>query len=377
MKKSILLIPFWIINLTAALSQSKLNIHYACSYYGEKNPTNVYTFTSDNDAQSALKMITDASGLSANFRLVAANVPNAAAVIFNNQRYILYNQTFMYNISQKINYWASISILAHEVGHHLNGHSLIPGGSRPGLELEADKFSGFILGRLGATLSEAQSAINNLISESGSLTHPGRSARLAAIANGWYQNTSNRNTLNASTSIQNLRPIDISGTNSLLPKLYYKKIKADIYTKYDLELSSNGYKFKDDEYTLILLKDLHRDYHDCKNPSVLILYMNQYQKYFYTTQYENDPINTNILLETKFETPAPYMQICGVCFSAGYYKGVRLKTTKKNGINGQTAYRNGVYGVENYYENNITLWNMEYADFRDASKMIPKPAFND
>ena len=101
-KKSVLIATFFILKITSVSSQEKLNINYACSYYGEKNPTSVYAFTSDNEAQSALRMITDASGLSTNFKLVAANVPNAAAVIFNNQRYILYNQTFMYNISQRI-----------------------------------------------------------------------------------------------------------------------------------------------------------------------------------------------------------------------------------------------------------------------------------
>ena len=184
-KKSILLASLFILQMSSVFSQEKLNISNTCTYYGEKTASSVYTFASDIEAVSALKLITDASGLSQNFTLLAADIPNAAAVILYNKRYILYNQAFMYNIRQRINYWASISILAHEVGHHLNGHSLSPGGSRPILELEADKFSGFILGRLGATLEQAQSAISNLASISGSLTHPGRSARLSALTNGW------------------------------------------------------------------------------------------------------------------------------------------------------------------------------------------------
>jgi tetratricopeptide (TPR) repeat protein len=201
MNKKLLLISFLFFSLFNVYCQNKINIGKSCSYYGEKVPMEAYTFSSDNESKAALKLISDASGLSPNFTLVAGNVPNACAtMIFNEntkelERYIIYNQTFMYNITQKINYWASISILAHEVGHHLNGHSLIPGGSRPSLELEADKFSGFILAKLGATLDDAQSAINSLVSEQGSVTHPPKSARLAAIANGWYQNSSSeRNT---------------------------------------------------------------------------------------------------------------------------------------------------------------------------------------
>ena len=38
-----------------------------------------------------------------------------------------------------------MTLLAHEVGHHLNGHTIHRGGSTPELELEADEFAGFIL----------------------------------------------------------------------------------------------------------------------------------------------------------------------------------------------------------------------------------------
>lgn len=173
-------------------SQTQIKLGDICSYYGEKTPGIVYVFNSDDDASAALRLITDVSGISPNFKMLAANIPNAAATIMYNpetkelDRYILYNQTFMYRITQNLNYWASLSILAHEVGHHLNGHSLKSGGSRPTLELEADKYAGSTLARLGASLVEAQSAINSLVSEEGSFTHPGKSARLAAIASGWY-----------------------------------------------------------------------------------------------------------------------------------------------------------------------------------------------
>jgi hypothetical protein len=190
-KKLTLLTVVLILNVTITYTQEKLILSNTCSFYGEKTPYSVYTFTSDKKALTALKLITDASGISQNFTLLAADIPNAAAVIMYNKRYILYNQTFIYNISQRINYWASLSILAHEVGHHLNGHSLIPGGSRPSLELEADMFSGFILGRLGADLEQAQSAINNVAPINNSNSHPGRSARLAAVANGWLDGSKN------------------------------------------------------------------------------------------------------------------------------------------------------------------------------------------
>jgi len=249
-KKLTLLIALLILNVTQSYTQEKLTLSNTCSYYGEKSPTSVYTFQSDIDAMSALKLITDASGLASNFKIVASEVPNAAASIIKNQRYILYNQTFMNNIMKRVNYWASISILAHEVGHHLNGHSLMPGGSRPTLELEADKFSGFILAKLGASIEEAQSAINSLVAVKGSTTHPGKSARLAAIANGWYQNntdTKSQTTAKYNNSITT-RPRELFvGDLGIREQVFIKKIND---TQFDL-ISEKGYKFSKLEYKVI------------------------------------------------------------------------------------------------------------------------------
>jgi len=192
--KRFILTLFSLFIISNLFCQEKIKINKVCCYYDERVATELYTFKADEDINAALNLITSASGLTQNYKVIAANVPNACATLIYNkksnsfERYIIYNQTFIYNITNKVNYWASICILAHEVGHHLNGHSLLPGGSRPNIELEADKFSGFVLAKLGASLEEAQSAIQSLASEFSSSTHPPRSARLAAIANGWYQN---------------------------------------------------------------------------------------------------------------------------------------------------------------------------------------------
>ena len=99
------------------------------------------------------------------------------------ERYILYSLQFMERIKDKTHTdWSSISILAHEIGHHLSGHTLDGLGSRPKKELEADRFSGSILQKMGATLDQATV---NTFSEEGSRTHPGMSARVAAVTNGW------------------------------------------------------------------------------------------------------------------------------------------------------------------------------------------------
>ena len=134
------------------------------------------------------------TGLPANFVVVEGQVPNAAAVIMQGadkvpRRVIAYNPSFMGDVirATKANNWAPVSIMAHEIGHHLSGHTIVPGGSQPPIELESDKFSGFVLYKMGAPLKDAQNAIATLIPEKDGETHPGRRKRLAAIAAGWTE----------------------------------------------------------------------------------------------------------------------------------------------------------------------------------------------
>ena len=136
-----------------------------------------------------IREITDAVGLKARFELRATReVDNAAAVVYNSQRYLLYNPDFLDAVNRTGHTdWAGISILAHEMGHHLNGHTLRAGGSQPADELEADEFSGFVLRKLGASLAQAQAAMASVSDDEGSATHPGRTPRLTAISQGWQR----------------------------------------------------------------------------------------------------------------------------------------------------------------------------------------------
>ncbi|WP_226915630.1 M48 family metalloprotease [Hymenobacter siberiensis] len=136
-----------------------------------------------------IREITDAVGLKARFELRATReVDNAAAVVYNGKRFLLYNPDFLNSVNRAGHTdWAGISILAHEMGHHLNGHTLRAGGSQPADELEADEFSGFVLRKLGASLAQAQAAMATVPDADDSATHPGRTPRLAAIGQGWQR----------------------------------------------------------------------------------------------------------------------------------------------------------------------------------------------
>ena len=105
--------------------------------------------------------------------------------------------------------WTNLFILAHEVGHHINGHSLdlllyvaeaIEGETlvnQRKQELEADEFAGFILAKLGATLGQASSGISLISSEKDDTysTHPSKLKRLAAINLGFNKALEKENTI--------------------------------------------------------------------------------------------------------------------------------------------------------------------------------------
>lgn len=159
----------------------------SCTFYGsEVVEADVYTFGTPEEGMDVVKKITTEVGLSPNFEVMQANVPNAAAVIRDGTRYIFYSQVFIDQIRKQTNEWAAWTILAHEIGHHLNGHTLLQGGSRPPIELEADRFAGFAVKRMGGTLDQAKSPYQSA-SEKGSKTHPPKSARLEAVTAGWNQ----------------------------------------------------------------------------------------------------------------------------------------------------------------------------------------------
>lgn len=145
------------------------------------------TLKSSAAAREIIHIIVNSVGLKPNFEIREANISNAAAVSYKGRRFILYDAKFIERIQKASKTdWAGVSILAHEIGHHLNGHTLLGKESKePALELEADEFSGFIMRQMGASLEDALKAMKLISNEKGSATHPPRKARLAAIERGY------------------------------------------------------------------------------------------------------------------------------------------------------------------------------------------------
>lgn len=184
MKIKLVLGVFLVVQFTVAQNfQTVEDVDSSCAQLG---------FMANEDAEIAVDRILSEIGLFRNFVLQECpNINNAVAKNIKTPtghtvRYILYDNDFFNRINDKAaNDWAAISILAHEIGHHLNGHSLNNLGSNHKFELEADYFSGISLAKMGATLEQAQSAIQTLRYEKATRTHPAKADRLAQIEKGW------------------------------------------------------------------------------------------------------------------------------------------------------------------------------------------------
>jgi tetratricopeptide (TPR) repeat protein len=166
------------------------------------------SFSSDKQAEDALDLILNTIGASKNFILSSCdNIDNAVAVSLKGVRYILYDRDFMKTVNSYTNDWANIFILAHEVGHHINGHSRdillyvnsdiesIELSQKREQELEADQFAAFVVSNLGAQYSDIEKIINLISSDKNDFysTHPNREKRLAAIKLGFEKSGSSVN----------------------------------------------------------------------------------------------------------------------------------------------------------------------------------------
>lgn len=178
------------------------------------------SFSSNLDADSALDRILEVVGLSKNFVLApCSDINNAVAVSFKGVRYILYDPEFMSMLSRNTSNWTNLFILAHEVGHHVNGHSLdlvLYAGEivdAPELkkkreqELEADEFAGFVLAKLGASLNQTTSSVSKLSNEDDTYsTHPKRDRRIESIKVGYKKGEIRNKTVVKSSITINSEP---------------------------------------------------------------------------------------------------------------------------------------------------------------------------
>lgn len=183
---------------------------FSCDYYNSNTVYGKLNSIVDNDPtlEKYINLITKQVGLERNFILIKADyISNCFATNIDGIRVIVYDNVFIQNLSKTNNSkWVYLSILAHEIGHHLQGHTILKPRSYKEMrdfELEADKFSGFIMQRLGATLEQSVAAISNLaeipISQINTSTHPIKANRIEIIKKGYYEAAQYKKTIEANS----------------------------------------------------------------------------------------------------------------------------------------------------------------------------------
>ena len=197
-----------------------------CAAMGDEVPKDRYADKASPEAQSTIKDICRKMGVSVvNFTIEAANVKNAEALVLYGRRYIHYNPLFINSIKEESKtYWSMVFVLAHEIGHHINGDSLKHADLEITKleELAADKFAGCALAHLGASSYELQKAVN-ILSEAGDTEHPPRDARMVSAFSGWEDcapnHDSDPNPIHKTTIAKKTSPKDCAKTTG---DIYFK-----------------------------------------------------------------------------------------------------------------------------------------------------------
>ncbi|MGB0480560.1 MAG: M48 family metalloprotease, partial [Flavobacteriaceae bacterium] len=158
----------------------------------------IKSFSSNSLAENALDEILNVIGVAKNFYLIPCDdISNALAITFKGERYIIYDKDFINDINNSTSDWSGKFILAHEVGHHINGHtrdfliaSVLDDQTKEKQkeeELEADEFAGFIIAKLGASFYQIKELMDIIASENDDeySTHPSRSKRIEAMKRGF------------------------------------------------------------------------------------------------------------------------------------------------------------------------------------------------
>jgi hypothetical protein len=162
---------------------------------------NVGTSLDDDFVSNMIDGMCQKMGLNNRFDIRSCNdVPSCRACLSQGRPLILYNNRYLRHLKgydfidvtlpeiSGEEDWQSLTVLAHELGHHFNNHltNSKPGSTDFGKELEADHFAGHMIHLLGGTLLQAQKVYQTLSVE-GTTTHPSRAERLKAVEAGWRE----------------------------------------------------------------------------------------------------------------------------------------------------------------------------------------------
>ena len=242
------------------------------------------TYISNQMVVDKINTMVNSIALPQNFILVECeNINNAFAYVKNGTRYIIIDDQWIRSIEG--NNWFITGILAHEIGHHLCGHTISNGyvslEDRRKRELEADKFAGFILKAIGATQDQSLIAINSIVPvdfDDSRSTHPTKSKRIEAIKKG-YNNSNSELKTNTISQLSSAKTAEsyFNDAMAIVKEPSYEVNqqtleRSIVPCKKALELNSN---FLDAYFHLACIYQ------------ALGTKLDQYRKYYYNLAFEN------------------------------------------------------------------------------------------
>jgi hypothetical protein len=247
MKKAGISLLCFLFVASMANAQLKSSDYKLCMFDGTKSvneeicPNVQFTgFRTNDGIEKLVNKITSQIGLKPNFILIPCpGIKNASALFYkDNVRYIIYDKPFLDAISKNVKTnWSNMMILAHEIGHHLNGHTLRMTNKEVTRteELEADEFAGFILGKMGATEAQSIAAMDGIPHPECDVEyfsdHPCKIKRVAAIKIGWHKATGTKYILTAKQKAAQQKIIPIKKS----------VLKGTWYTELDNERGTDGF----------------------------------------------------------------------------------------------------------------------------------------
>ncbi|OOV20524.1 hypothetical protein [Flavobacterium sp. LM4] len=156
-------------------------------YYQEKELQYITHKSSRGDDTGIADVVYEiqkAAGFDAKIQVYVAKDENncMATIGRGGVRMIIADHLFLNDVDKSAKTkWAAISIIAHEVGHHIASF----GEDSHKAELDADYWSGYVLQKLGSNKSAATKCIMTYGTEEDTDSHPNKYSRAAMIEKGW------------------------------------------------------------------------------------------------------------------------------------------------------------------------------------------------
>lgn len=195
----------FIVLVISSLTQAKVVFADSKYYYDSRQCSKLHETPSSRlvEVEEIFQNLLEYSGLKGKFYLCpvaftskafATNAFSLEGKVSIVGQFIGYDSGFINNLKKQTGYWGVTGVLAHELAHHILGHTHDGLGSQPKKELEADFIAGMLMELSGASLSNSMLLPSQPFLADGGLTHPDGKDRVIAFKKGWYKGCEKRPT---------------------------------------------------------------------------------------------------------------------------------------------------------------------------------------